>query len=117
LILVLGLHPPSFVCGILFLIAEFKVTFPDLHTLLDEPEDNDDDGEEVYKDVREDDPEAGPASQDLPVPSTQRTEVYDGRKRSPEHSNAHRSCLWELVSDFARLEADARLVRSANFVD
>jgi ribosome biogenesis protein MAK21 len=117
LIQVLGLHQPSFVCGILFLIAELQVTFPDLHTLLDEPEDNDEDGEEVYKDVREDDPEAGPASQDLPVPSTQRTEVYDGRKRSPEHSNAHRSCLWELVSNFARLEADARLVRSANFVD
>lgn len=100
LIQVLGLHQPSFTCGILFLIAELQVTFPDLHTLLDEPEDNDDDGEEVYKDVREDEPEADPAPQDLPGPSKQQTAVYDGRKRSPEHSNAHRSCLWELVSDF-----------------
>ncbi|UKZ78032.1 hypothetical protein TrVFT333_005766 [Trichoderma virens FT-333] len=23
--------------------------------------------------------------------------TYDGRKRNPEHSNAHRSCLWEVV--------------------
>jgi ribosome biogenesis protein MAK21 len=24
--------------------------------------------------------------------------AYDGRKRDPEHSNADKSCLWELVS-------------------
>lgn len=93
LIQVLSLHQPSFASGILFLIAELQTTFPDLHTLLDEPEDNDDDGEEVYRDVREDD--EGPISE----ATGHHTVAYDGRKRDPEHSNAHRSCLWELVSD------------------
>ncbi|KAK4148639.1 CBF/Mak21 family-domain-containing protein [Chaetomidium leptoderma] len=97
LIQVLSLHQPSFTCGILFLIAELQTTFPDLRTLLDEPEDNDDDGEEVYRDIREDDPQAGAASQATPETSIQRTAAYDGRKRNPEHSNAHRSCLWELA--------------------
>ncbi|KAK3301193.1 CBF/Mak21 family-domain-containing protein [Chaetomium fimeti] len=97
LIQVLSLHQPSFACGILFLIFELRTTFPDLHTLLDEPEDNEDDGEEVYHDVREDTPEVEAASQAPPESGTQSTAVYDGRKRNPEHSNAHRSCLWELI--------------------
>jgi hypothetical protein len=25
--------------------------------------------------------------------------VYDGKKREPTYANAHRSCLWEMVSD------------------
>jgi ribosome biogenesis protein MAK21 len=94
LIQVLSLHQPSFICGTLFLIAELQATFPDLRTMLDEPEDNDDDGEEFYRDVREDDLDHAEGSSGV-VP--QRTGSYDGRKRDPEHSNAHRSCLWELV--------------------
>ncbi|GAB1311175.1 RNA-binding ribosome biosynthesis protein mak21 [Madurella fahalii] len=97
LIQILSLHQPSFTCGILFLIAELQATFPDLHTLLDEPEDDDDDGEEMYKDVREDEPQADSGSQDISGMGTRHCAVYDGRKRDPEHSNAHRSCLWELV--------------------
>jgi len=101
LVQVLSLHQPSFTCGILFMLAELQSTFPDLRTLLDEPEDNDDDGEEIYRDVRED--EAGVVSvlpaQDLSESNSRRVAAYDGRKRDPEHSNAHRSCLWELVSD------------------
>ncbi len=92
LIQVLSLHQPSFTSGTLFLIAELQATFPDLHTLLDEPEDNGDDGEEVFKDVREDGPEIEQASRQ------RHTVTYDGRKRDPEHCNAHQSCLWELVS-------------------
>jgi ribosome biogenesis protein MAK21 len=92
LIQVLSLHQPSFTSGTLFLIAELQATFPDLHTLLDEPEDNGDDGEEVFKDVLED----GPGVEE--TNTQQRTITYDGRKRDPEHSNAHQSCLWELVS-------------------
>ncbi|KAK4128275.1 CBF-domain-containing protein [Parathielavia appendiculata] len=98
LIQILGLHQPSFTCGILFMIAELQERFPDLRTLLDEPEDNDDDGEEVYRDVRED------GLDNLEAPSetnTPRAAAYDGRKRNPEHSNAHRSCLWELVPHLA----------------
>ncbi|KAK0729435.1 CBF/Mak21 family-domain-containing protein [Apiosordaria backusii] len=97
LVQVLSLHQAPFACGILFLIAELQSTFPDLHTLLDEPEDNEDDEEEVYKDVREDEPQALTAAQDGEATKLRRKGAYDGRKRDPEHSNAHRSCLWELV--------------------
>ncbi|SPQ18933.1 c851615e-6678-40a1-aeb3-6c1f3d48bafe [Thermothielavioides terrestris] len=101
LIQVLSLHQPSFTCGALFLIAELEATFPDLHTLLDEAEDNDDDGEEVLRDVREDGPQAEFAPQSTPGTSARRIAAYDGRKRDPGHSNAHRSCLWELVPFFS----------------
>lgn len=100
LIQVLSLHQPSFTCGILFLIAELQTTFPDLHTLLDEPEDTGDDGEEVFKDVKEDEPQADTVAQGENDIGARRTAGYDGRKRDPEHSNAHRSCLWEIVSDY-----------------
>ncbi|KAK3362817.1 CBF/Mak21 family-domain-containing protein [Lasiosphaeria hispida] len=95
LVQILTLHQPSFACGILFLITEMESIFPDLHALLDVPEDNGDDGEEVFRDVTSDD--YNTASQVPVAPSTQRALTYDGRKRDPEHSNAHRSCLWEIV--------------------
>lgn len=104
LIQVLTLHQPSFTCGVLYLIAELQTTFPDLHTLLDEPEDAGDDGEEVYRDVEEDKPQASMAAEDASKLGISRIAAYDGRKRDPEHSNAHRSCLWELVSDYPRAE-------------
>ena len=98
LIQILTLHQPSFACGVLFLISELQKTFPDLRSLLDDPEEADDDGEEVYKDVHEDgtldDVEVQGVTSSFVCPAT----AYDGRKRDPEHSNAHRSCLWELVS-------------------
>ncbi|KAK4250880.1 CBF/Mak21 family-domain-containing protein [Corynascus novoguineensis] len=97
LLQVLSLHQPSFTCGVLFLVAELQATFPDLHTLLDEPEDNEDDGEEVYRDVPDNNHEGEAALQDQAETSSSRAAAYDGRKRDPEHSNAHRSCLWELV--------------------
>ncbi|KAL2158593.1 hypothetical protein VTH06DRAFT_4360 [Thermothelomyces fergusii] len=96
LIQVLSLHQPSFTCGAMFLIAELQSTFPDLHTLLDDPEDNEEDGDESYRDVPEKEDPEGTISQDQPGTIRQRI-AYDGRKRNPEHSNAHRSCLWELV--------------------
>ncbi|KAI1435695.1 CBF-domain-containing protein [Xylaria sp. CBS 124048] len=89
---ILNLHQPSFVCGIVYLAVELSISFPDLKTLLSVPEENDVD-------------EATP----LPVPdapadgepnASQVAEVrnaYDGRKRDPEYSNAHLSCLWELL--------------------
>ncbi|KAK3310332.1 CBF/Mak21 family-domain-containing protein [Chaetomium strumarium] len=109
LIQVLSLHQPSFVCGVLFMIAELHATFPDLHTLLDEPEENDDDGEEVYRDARDDDPQADGASRRTPETSVTRLAAYDGRKRDPEHSNAHRSCLWELGPFFSHYHPSACL--------
>ncbi|KAK4453578.1 ribosome biogenesis protein MAK21 [Podospora aff. communis PSN243] len=98
LVQILSLHQPSFACGILFLIAELEGTFPDLQALLDVPEENDEE-EEVYKDVTGEEALTAAAAAALSEdgkPKVKRIE-YDGRKRDPEHSNAHRSCLWELV--------------------
>ncbi|KAL7892549.1 CBF/Mak21 family domain-containing protein [Trichoderma sp. SZMC 28014] len=69
-----GLHQPPFVCGLLYVISHLRQTFPDISTLVEEPE------ESVFDDE---------APEDRPT--------YDGRKRDPVHSNAHRSCLWEVV--------------------
>lgn len=90
------LHQPSFVCGILFLVAQLEAAFPDLKTLLNEPEE-DGDEEEVYKDA----PLEGAAEE---TPTTQdsgpKKSAYDGRKRDPQYSNADQSCLWEVVPYF-----------------
>jgi ribosome biogenesis protein MAK21 len=96
LIQILGLHQPPFACGILFLVAEIEGTFPDLHALLNVPEDNDEDGEETFRDATGDSTAATAVQEKPAVPAT-RASAYDGRKRDPEHSNAHRSCLWEIV--------------------
>lgn len=71
---VAGLHQPPFICGLLYVISHLRQTFPDLSTLVESPE------ESVFDD---EEPENRP--------------TYDGRKRNPEHSNAHRSCLWEVI--------------------
>lgn len=94
---IINLHQPAFTCGILYLVASLEPTFPDLKTLLNEPEDNDANEDEVYKDVVEDDDTATANGGSAPAQKP-RSNTYDGRKRDPEHSNAQRSCLWELVS-------------------
>ncbi|KAK5987671.1 Ribosome biogenesis protein NOC1 [Cladobotryum mycophilum] len=71
---VAGLHQPPFVCGLLYVVSHLRQTFPDLSTLVEVPEETEFD---------DDEPEGRP--------------MYDGRKRHPESSNAHRSCLWEVV--------------------
>ncbi|PHH91744.1 hypothetical protein CDD83_10448 [Cordyceps sp. RAO-2017] len=71
---VAGLHQPPFICGLLYVISHLRQTFPDLMTLVDEPETS------VFDDEQ-----------------TREQRQYDGRKRNPEHSNAQRSCLWEIV--------------------
>lgn len=72
-----GIHQPPFVCGLLYVIAHLRQTFPDLSTLIDDPE------ESIFDDDDDEDKNDRP--------------TYDGRKRDPEHSNAQRSCLWEMV--------------------
>jgi ribosome biogenesis protein MAK21 len=84
---VLNLHQPSFVCGILFLTTELCVTFPDLKTLLTDPEEHD---ETITV-------EAEDTIQIANGTEARSKDAYDGRKRDPEYSNAHRSCLWELI--------------------
>ncbi|KAI0811619.1 CBF/Mak21 family-domain-containing protein [Xylaria sp. FL0064] len=89
---ILNLHQPSFVCGIIYLAIELSLAFPDIKTLLSVPEENDADetalpvvSDSVVNDTSDEieKPRAGNA--------------YDGRKRDPEYSNAHLSCLWELL--------------------
>jgi ribosome biogenesis protein MAK21 len=92
---VINLHQASFACGILFLVAELQTTFPDLKTLLTEPEYNDEDDEEVYRDADVSMTDApAPGAEDEAAPKRQ---LYDGRKRDPEYSNADKSCLWEIL--------------------
>jgi ribosome biogenesis protein MAK21 len=98
LLQVVTLHQPPFICGVLYLLRELETTFPGLKSLLRDSEENDAD-EEVFHDV----PETGvdPTPQELHNGiHNNRTMSYDGRKRDPEHSNADKSCLWELVSIF-----------------
>ncbi|KAE8149786.1 CBF/Mak21 family-domain-containing protein [Aspergillus avenaceus] len=93
---VLGLHQPSFVCGVFYLMRELEKTFSSLNALYDQPEDNDSDDEEVFRDVPDEDEEPQepqPTETQPKKPSTR----YDPRKRDPEHSNADRTCLWELL--------------------
>lgn len=84
---ILHLQQPSFVCGILYLTMELYGVFPGLKTLLVDPEEHDD----VPDASPEDDAVTDGLNSALPKDS------YDGRKRNPEYSNAHLSCLWELI--------------------
>jgi ribosome biogenesis protein MAK21 len=93
LLQIITLHQPPFICGVLYLIRELEVTFPGLKTLFNEPEFDDEDEQEVIRDVPEDGGEA-PFS----INQESASQTYDGRKRDPEHSNADKSCLWESVS-------------------
>ena len=92
LLQIITLHQPPFICGVLYLIRELEGTFPGLKTLFTDPEFDDEEGEEVIRDV----PEEG--DDRAPVEKGKTSEYYDGRKRDPEHSNADKSCLWEAVS-------------------
>lgn len=87
-------HQPSFICGVLFLLSELEDAIPSLHSLVDTPQETEVDEEEVFKDVPEERGERGNAVEEQQ--GGKRVE-YDGRKRDPSHSNADRSCLWELV--------------------
>jgi ribosome biogenesis protein MAK21 len=96
---VVSLHQPPFICGILFLVRELEATFPGLKSLFSDPEELDGSEDEVFRDV----PEDGEAI-NVEVPASKQSAhsaSYDGRKRDPEHSNADKSCLWEIVSTCA----------------
>lgn len=89
------LHEPSFVCGILFLVAQLEDSFPDLKTLINEPEEDGEEGE-FYVDAPVDGSESAP----LPRHTGHKREAYDGRKGDPRWSNADQSCLWEIIPYF-----------------
>lgn len=96
LVQILGLHQPNFICGIFCLIRELEKTYTGLQTLLDQPEENDSDEEEVFRDVPDEDDEPQEPAVDSSKPQKP-SDGYDPRKRDPEHSNAEKTCLWELV--------------------
>ncbi|KAI5289488.1 hypothetical protein KEM54_003787 [Ascosphaera aggregata] len=103
LLQVLSLHSPSFVCGVFFLIRELEKIFPSLSSLIDEPEADEDDDEEVFRDVPDEDDDVTTAVTGSAQPQSSEDSMqkkgtgYDARKRDPNHSNADRSCLWELL--------------------
>lgn len=96
---VLTLHEPPFVTAILYLVHELQSIFPGVRTMLDTGEALEDDEEEVFHDAPESDDEAmGKISKPMATKSLAENHlIYDGRKRDPEHSNADRTCLWEVT--------------------
>ena len=97
LLQVIAMHQPSFVCGVLYLLRELENVFPSLATLIDEPEEDASDGEEVFYDI--DDAGSAPphAPNDASKSSVKRSK-YDSRKRDPIHAEAATTSLWELLT-------------------
>ncbi|KAL8705287.1 MAG: hypothetical protein Q9201_001574 [Fulgogasparrea decipioides] len=99
LLQVVSMHQPSFACGALYMLRELEGTFAGFSAFIDDPEENGSDEEEVFHDVQDDEtvqpiPQAEPKH---PTRQKRKIPTYDSRKRDPEHSNADKSCLWELV--------------------
>lgn len=92
LLQIINLHEPPFVVGVLFLISELKKTFPALNNMVREPELDIDDQEEHFVDV----PDSESAAPALRQPTVS-ADTYDARKRDPEHSNADKSALWDVL--------------------
>ncbi len=108
LLQVVAMHQASFACGTLYLLRELEGSFRGLQAFIDEPQEDESDEEENFRDVLE-----KASDHESPViysnhvnggknpPGKNLSRTYDGRKRDPEYSNAERSCLWELVSQTA----------------
>lgn len=81
------------------MIRELEKTFTSLHALMTQPEEHPGDDEEVFKDVPDEEDAQQESEQAQNAASIQQKQLtsYDSRKRDPEHSNADKSCLWELV--------------------
>ena len=102
-------HQPSFICGVLYLISELESSMPGIRSLITDPEPNEDDEEEVFRDVPDSDTEsAAPA----PAAPAAKPQPYDGRKRDPTHANADRTCLWELIPLLAHFHPTVSLFAS-----
>jgi len=105
LIQIITLHQPPFICGVLYLLRELEATFPGLTSMITDPEEADELDEEVFRDVPEEEIAASEPERlreslvhpDRVRKPARKADAYDGRKRDPEHSNADKTCLWELV--------------------
>lgn len=104
LLQVVGMNQPSFACGALYLLREIEAVFRGLQAFIDEPDADESDEEENFRDI----PEKASDNKDQftngnhketekGIRNSKSSFTYDGRKRDPEYSNAERSCLWELV--------------------
>ncbi|KAI9722802.1 MAG: hypothetical protein M1828_004498 [Chrysothrix sp. TS-e1954] len=117
LLQILYLHDPPFVCSVLYLIHELEGLFPAVKAMLDQPEDNEEDEEERFVDAP-DSEDAAPQANGMINGSTpskanhKSPQAYDGRKRDPEHSNADRTCLWELLPFSAHYHPSVSLLSS-----
>ena len=101
LLQVVAMHQPPFACAVLYLLRELEGVFPNLQTFLDQPEEDDSDDEEEFRDVGDDREVDQPArATAIQALAAQKPQFYDGRKREPEYSNAEKSCLWEIVIPF-----------------
>ncbi|TKX23838.1 putative ribosome biogenesis protein NOC1 [Elsinoe australis] len=97
LLQVMNLHEVPFICGVLYLISELQTTFPGIRSMIKDPELDPEDEEEHFVDAPEN-------ADDLPngqvngvSKSRDSKQSYDPKKRDPEHSNAERSALWDIL--------------------
>ncbi|OHW95513.1 cbf mak21 family protein [Colletotrichum incanum] len=102
---ILNMHQPAFACGLLYVVFQLRVQFPDLRALLEEPEEHD---------VEE---TAGQVMDQEQNKSVSRGTMYDGRKRNPEHSNAQNSCLWEIIPPLTHFHPSVSLLAASLFSD
>ncbi|KAL9028944.1 MAG: hypothetical protein Q9196_002750 [Gyalolechia fulgens] len=93
-----AMHQPAFACGVMYMLRELEGIFANLSTFVDEQEADYSDEEEVFRDVLEAaiDQAPSPNQQNNQTTQKPKREIYDGRKRDPEHCNADKSCLWEI---------------------
>ncbi|KAK5718016.1 RNA-binding ribosome biosynthesis protein mak21 [Elasticomyces elasticus] len=100
LLQIIAMHDPPFVCGVLYLISELEGTFPSIRKMITQPEVDDEDEEEHFVDAPEEDDGMHPERNALVNAQVSAAPVqhrYDPRKRDPEHANADRSCVWEML--------------------
>ncbi|KAI9827552.1 MAG: hypothetical protein M1832_004902 [Thelocarpon impressellum] len=117
LLQVIAQHQPPFVCGAIYLIKELEIEFPSIRASIKQPEDHEDDGLESFRDAPADSESesrqaAGEVSLQPAMDRPNQARMYDGRKRDPEHSNADKSCLWELVPFLAHFHPSVSLFAS-----
>ncbi|KAL9000060.1 MAG: hypothetical protein Q9188_005753, partial [Gyalolechia gomerana] len=99
LLQVASMHQPAFACGAIYMLRELERIFANLSSFVDVQEEDYSDEEEFFHDVPEATIDRAPSPNQKNNLTTQKPkrEIYDGRKRDPEHSDADKSCLWEIL--------------------
>ncbi|KAK5114825.1 hypothetical protein LTR62_001982 [Meristemomyces frigidus] len=110
---VIGMHEPAFACGVLYLISELETTFPSIRNMITEAEIGEEDEEEHFVDVPEGEVEENGTAAAKPHGAFTHSQLYDPRKRDPEHAHADRSCLWELLPTLQHFHPSVSLFAEA----